>query len=118
VRYREISPAIAIEVGESNGGSRFPSESGALVREAALSYAIADVIEPTVVSRSIREHHVREGIPIQVTYAHVAGRPFRAPEVGADLEMPVTVVEVDKVGVGVVVADDHIQVSVAVHVDE
>src|SRR5580704_1548966 len=117
VRDEQVDCSIAVEVGRHDGCCRFCRE-----RFAGGKVALA-VVQADVTRRgdfgafaAVGDHDVRIAVAVQVGQCHITRGPVRVAECTGLGEVSSSVIQVDKLAIRRIVADDNVQVAVAIDV--
>ena len=116
--YDQIEGTILIEVCGRDGGRRPSGKPHTIFIETTALHAETDVAQAGSGPTPIRQHDVGQGVAIQVIDADVPRRPFRSTERRTHRKAPPPVVEMNHLGVRIVIAYHDVEISVAIHVDE
>src|SRR5580658_6824817 len=117
VRHEQVDCSIAVEVDRYDGCCRFCRE-----RFAGGKVALA-VVQADVTRRgdfgafaAVGDHDVRIAVAVQVGQCHITRGPVRVAECTGLGEVSSSVIQVDKLAIRRIVADDNVQVAVAIDV--
>ena len=91
-------------------------ERNAIRIEFSISPIEADVVGAVAIAGPVRHDDVRQPAPIEVRHVRVSSRPFRFAIRAAHAKVAMTVIQIHKLGIGRIVADNHVEVSIAVHI--
>ena len=118
MRHDQIDVAVAIEIRWCDRRGRRLREHRAVRIESAAAAVEADVVGSTFVAAPDRHHDVGSAIPVQIRDGGIPHLPLGHAERRALGEGAVTIIEIDPLRIWRVVADDNVQITVAIQVDE